>query len=111
MKTIIYSVIAIAVMLTLCFIVSLVRNKSTETKMHWTNLILPLVALMLFVGLFIGGSIARSNIRKELVEMKESTEKSVEHRSRLTVLEERNKTISRIIGRDKALEKQIEALR
>ena len=111
MKTIIYSVIAIAVILTLCFIISLVRWKTTKKEICLTNLILPLIALLLFTGLFIGSSVSRSNIRKELATMKESIEKRDDYGSRLAVIEERNNTISRIIGRDKELEKQIEALR
>ena len=83
--------------------------KTEKTKRFFT-LILPVTVLMLFVGLFVGSSISRSLLRKELVEMKENTVKRSDA-SRLTVLEERNKRISRIIGRDKALEKQIEALR
>lgn len=83
--------------------------KTEKTKRFFT-LILPVTVLLLFVGLFVGSSISRSLLRKELVEMKENTVKRSDA-SRLTVLEERNKRISRIIGRDKALEKQIEALR
>ena len=83
--------------------------KTEKTKRFFT-LILPVTVLLLFVGLFVGSSISRSLLRKELVEMKENTVKRSDA-SRLTVLEERNEKISRIIGRDKALEKQIEALR
>ena len=82
----------------------------TEKTNRFFTLILPVTVLLLFVGLFVGSSISRSLLRKELVEMKENTVKRSDA-SRLTVLEERNKRISRIIGRDKALEKQIEALR
>ena len=74
------------------------------------TLFLPLSALLLFVGLFVGSGISRSFLRKELVEMKENTAKR-SNESRLTVLEERNKKITRIIGRDKAIEKQIEELK
>lgn len=83
--------------------------KTEKTKRFFT-LILPVTVLLLFVGLFVGSSISRSLLRKELVEMKENTAKR-DNGSRLTVLEERNEKITRIIGRDKALEKQFEALR
>jgi hypothetical protein len=83
--------------------------KTEKTKRFFT-LILPLMVLLLFVGLFVGSSISRSLLRKELVEMKENTVKRSDE-SRLTVLEERNKRITRIIGRDKELEKQFEELR
>ena len=83
--------------------------KTEKTKRFFT-LILPLMVLLLFVGLFVGSSISRSLLRKELVDMKENTVKRSDE-SRLTVLEERNKRITRIIGRDKELEKQFEELR
>ena len=76
--------------------------KTEKTKRFFT-LILPVIVLLLFVGLFVGSSISRSLLRKELVEMKENTVKRSDA-SRLTVLEERNKRISRIIGRDKKTE-------
>ena len=82
----------------------------TETTKRFLTLILPLMVLLLFVGLFVGSSISRSLLRKELVEMKENTVKRSDE-SRLTVLEERNEKITRIIGRDKELEKQFEELR
>ena len=75
----------------------------TEKTKHFFTLILPLIVLLFFVGLFVGSSISRSLLRKELVEMKENTDKRSDE-SRLTVLEERNKRISRIIGRDKKTE-------
>ena len=83
--------------------------KTEKTKRFFT-LILPVIVLLLFVGLFVGSSISRSLLRKELIEMKENTIKRSDA-SRLTVLEERNEKITRIIGRDKELEKEIEALR
>ena len=83
--------------------------KTEKTKRFFT-LILPVTVLLLFVGLFVGSSISRSLLRKELVEMKGNTVKRSDE-PRLTVLEERNKRITRIIGRDKELEKQIEALK
>jgi hypothetical protein len=83
--------------------------KTEKTKRFFT-LILPMIVLLLFVGLFVGSSISRSLLRKELVDMKENTVKRSDE-SRLTVLEERNEKITRIIGRDKELEKQFEELR
>ena len=83
--------------------------KTEKTKRFFT-LILPLMVLLLFVGLFVGSSISRSLLRKELVEMKENTVKR-SNESRLTVLEERNKRITRIIGRDKKTEILIKELK
>ena len=111
MKAIVYSVIAIAAVLTLCFIVSLIRSKTSGTKLRWTNLILPLMALLLFVGLFVGSVISRNHLRKELVEMKENTEKREERNTRLAAIEKKNNTISYIIGRDEETEVLIEELR
>ena len=67
MKTILYCVIGIAIVLALCFVVSLVRSKNAGKKLRWTNLVLPLIALLMFVGLFVGSSISRSHLRKELI--------------------------------------------
>ena len=82
----------------------------TEKTKRFLTLILPLMVLLLFVGLFVGSSISRSLLRKELVEMKENTVKRSDE-SRLTVLEERNKRITRIIGRDKKTEILIKELK
>ena len=83
--------------------------KTEKTKRFFT-LILPMIVLLLFVGLFVGSSISRSLLRKELIEMKENTVKRSDA-SRLTVLEERNEKITRIIGRDKELEREIESIK
>ena len=82
-----------------------------ENIKRFFTLILPLVILVLFVGLFVGSSISRSNLRKELTEIKENTGKREDYTSRLTAIEEKNKTISFIIGRDEETEKIIEELR
>lgn len=82
-----------------------------ENIKRFFTLILPLVILVLFVGLFVGSSISRSNLRKELTEMKENAAKREDYSSRLTAIEEKNKTISFIIGRDEETEKIIEELR
>ena len=111
MKTIIYCVVTIAIVLVVCFNISLIRSKATKREMRWTNLITPLIALQLFIGLFVGGSISRSNIRKELAEMIENNEKRGDYSSRLTAIEERNNDISWIIGRDRGIEKKIKDLK
>ena len=80
-------------------------------KFRFFTLILPLVILVLFVGLFVGSSISRSNLRKELMEMKENTDKREDYSSRLKEIEEKNKTISFIIGRDKKTEKFLRELK
>lgn len=84
--------------------------KNENIKRFFT-LILPLVVLVLFVGLFVGSSISRSNLRKELKEMKENIEKREDYSSRLKEIEEKNKTISFIIGRDEEIEELIEIKR
>ena len=111
MKTVIVSVIAIAIMLILCFIISLIRSKTKGKKLRWTNLILPLVALLLFVGLFVGGSISRSHIRKELTVMKETKENKTSFDSRLKILESRNDDLNLIIGHDETTESLINEIK
>lgn len=82
----------------------------TDKKKRLFTLILPLVGLLLFVGLFVGSSISRGNLRKELTEMKDNTSKSGD-KARLAEIEQKNKTISYIIGRDEELEQLIEKVR
>jgi di/tricarboxylate transporter len=84
--------------------------KNENIKRFFT-LILPLVIIVMFVGLFVGSSISRSNLRKELKEMKENIEKREDYSSRLKEIEEKNKTISFIIGRDEEIEELIEIKR
>lgn len=84
--------------------------KNENIKRFFT-LILPLVIIVMFVGLFVGSSISRSNLRKELTEMKENIEKREDYSSRLKEIEEKNKTISFIIGRDEEIEELIEIKR
>lgn len=76
-------------------------------------LILAILLLLSFVGLFIGASISRSYIKKELTAMnnEESRLRNADFQSRLIQLEFRNKKITRIIGKDEELEKWIETLR
>lgn len=79
-----------------------------NTKKYRTvTLILPLLVLVMFVGLFVGSSISRSNLRKELAIMKESVGKREDHSSRLTAIEEKNNVISYIIGTDDETERLI----
>ncbi len=111
MKTLIILVILSSVALTGCFLLSLLRSKKERKALRWTNLIFPLVALTLFVALFVGSGISRNNIRKELNAMTENTDNRDSHESRLSVLEERNKNLSLIIGRDRELEQKIETLK
>ena len=76
-------------------------------KYRMVTLVLPLLVLVMFVGLFVGSSISRSNLRKELAIMKESVGKREDHSSRLTAIEEKNKVISYIIGTDDETERLI----
>lgn len=82
----------------------------TDKKKRLFTLILPLVVLLLFVGLFVGSSISRGNLRKELTEMKDNASKSG-NKARLAEIEQKNKTISYIIGRDEELEELIEIVK
>ena len=111
MKTIIYSVIAIAVILTICFIVSLIRGKKAGKAIRLTNLILPLIAVLLFVGLFVGGSISRQHLRKELMDMTANTDKRVNKDNRLSVLEKRNNSLSYILGTDEEADRLIKEIK
>lgn len=87
----------------------------TKTKKDQKRplLILAMLLLLSFVGLFIGASISRSHIKKELAAMnsEESRLRNADFQSRLIQLEFRNKKITRIIGKDEELEKWIETLR
>lgn len=76
-------------------------------------LILAILLLLSFIGLFVGASVSRSHIKKELAAMnnEESRLRNGDFKSRLIQLELRNKKITRIIGKDEKLEKWIEVLR
>lgn len=76
-------------------------------KYRMITLILPLLVLVMFVGLFVGSSICRSNLRKELATIKESIGKREDYSSRLRAIEEKNKVISYIIGPDDDTERLI----
>ncbi len=80
-------------------------------KYRMVTLVLPLLVLVMFVGLFVGSSISRSNLRKELAIMKESVGKREDHSSRLTAIEEKNKVISYIIGTDDETERLINEMK
>ena len=82
----------------------------TDTTKRFLTLILPLTVLFLFVGLFVGSSITRTHMRKELTEMKETFEKREDYGSRLEMLKQRNRTISYIIGSDEEIELLINAI-
>ena len=81
-----------------------------KKKRLWT-LIVPLIVLFLFVGLFVGSGIYRSLLRRELTEMKENPGTKAGYTTRLAEIEERNKQIGYIIGRDEATEQLIEELK
>ena len=85
------------------------NDKRTKKDQKTTLLVVPVCILLLFVGLFIGAGISRHQLRKELVEMKESGTKRNDD-TRLTVLEKRNNNLSRIIGRDSETEQLISDL-
>ena len=73
---------------------------------------LPLCFLMLFIALFVGAGISRNQIKKELeVMQEENNQRHFNDDSRLNKLELRNRNISRIIGPDEEITKEIEALR
>ena len=99
-----------ASLLSLCFVAGLVMGKESRRKLRVTHLVFPLVALLLFVGLFVGEGVRRSDIRKELdrMELQGGDRDGIEER--LKVLEQRNREIDRILGRDKELEERMTAL-
>ena len=114
MKTIIITVIVAASLLALCFIVSLIRPKRTKKDQRLTNLVLPIVILLLFVGLFVGGSISRNQLRNELITLQETLKNRTADNDmdrRLDALEKRNEDLSLIIGKDEEIEKWIDSLR
>lgn len=83
------------------------NDKRTKKDQKTLLLILPVCLLLLFISLFVGSSISRSNLRKELTTMKESIGKREGHDSRLEAIEEKNKVISYIIGTDDETERLI----
>ena len=109
------SIIA-AIVLTGCFVYSLIRGKSERRKIRWTNLIVPIIVLLLFVGVFIGGSVRRNGLEKELVELRQqvadSTEDGIseEYQQKFTDLERSNRRISYLLGVDEDLEREIREL-
>lgn len=109
MKALIYSIIIAAIMLTICFLISLIRWKKTKKNQKTTLLILPVCILLLFIALFVGASISRNHIKKELIELKESTDKRNDD-IRLSVLEKKYNDLILVIGRDEATEVLIREL-
>lgn len=86
------------------------NDKRTKKDPKKLLLILPVCILLLFITLFVGASISRNHLRKELIEIKENTDKRGNDKSRLSVLEARNRTITYIIGRDEETEGLLEDL-
>lgn len=76
-------------------------------------LIVAILLLLSFVGLFVGAGISRNQIKKELTVMQDEAKRlhNEDFDGRLTRLELRNRKITRIIGRDETLEKWIADLR
>ena len=76
-------------------------------------LIIAILLLLSFVGLFVGASISRNHIKKELIVMQDEAKRlhNEDLNGRLTRLELRNRKITRIIGRDETLEKWIADIR
>lgn len=76
-------------------------------------LIIAILLLLSFVGLFIGAGISRNYLKKELLVIQEEKKdlRNTDFDSRLTQLELRNQKITRIIGKDEEVEKWIEVLR
>lgn len=87
--------------------------KTTTKNKKRPLLILAILLLLAFVGLFVGARISRNQIKREVVVMKEEGKRlhDKDFDSRLMQLELRNRKITRIIGRDDDLEKWIAELR
>lgn len=77
-------------------------------------LIIALLLLLSFIGLFIGAGISRNHLRKELITLQETIENRTfdnDLDSRLDALEKRNEKLNLIIGEDEEIEKWIASLR
>jgi hypothetical protein len=85
------------------------NDKRTKKDQKTVLLILPVCILLLFVGLFTGAGISHSQLRKELIEMRDTGIKRNDD-ARLTVLEKRYNKLSRIIGRNSETEQLISDL-
>ena len=105
MKTIAIIVILVAAMLVIAWMVCLIQRP--RKTMRWINLTLPLVALLFFVGLFVGAGISRNHIKKELATMQPSSKDT----HRINELERKNRRITLVIGRNEEVEEMIQALR
>ena len=103
MKTIGLLVVILALVLAGCFVVVLLRGRSSKKAMRWTNLVLPLAALVVFVGLFVGEGISRSRLKKELASMSSGSKDA----TRLETIKARNERISWVIGQDSEVEAMI----
>jgi len=87
------------------------NDKRTKKDQKTILLILPVCMLLMFISLFVGASIRRNHLRKELIEIKENTDKRGDYKTRLSVLETRNRTITYIIGRNEEMEGLLEDLK
>ena len=77
-------------------------------------LIIALLLLLSFIGLFIGAGISRNHLRKELITLQETIENRTfdnDLDSRIDALEKRNEKLNLIIGEDEEIEKWIASLR
>ena len=114
MNTLTIIIIVTAVVLSVCLVVCLVKGKGDRKRLRATNLVLPLLALLLFVGVFVGGGLSRRHIRKELTALQESVGVpgvvKGEDVTRLEELESRNVRLNRLIGRDKEIEERFASL-
>ena len=103
MKTIGILVILMAVMLAVCFVVVLLCGRGSRKAMRWTNLVLPLAVLLVFVGLFVGEGVSRNRLKKELASMSSDGKDA----TRIETIKARNEVISWVIGRDSEVEAMI----
>ena len=107
MKTIAIIVILVAAVLDVAWIVSVLSGQRQRKSMRLTNLALPLIALLLFVGLFVGEGISRNQLKKEL----RSAQKNRLDQQRLDELEAKNDRITFILGKDEEIDEMILNLR
>lgn len=99
--------VIMAVVLAGCFVIVLLRGRDSKKATRWTNLILPVAVLLVFVGLFVGESISRSRLKKELASLSTDNKDA----TRIETIKARNERISWVIGRDSELESMIQSLR
>jgi len=107
MKTIAIIVILVAAVLDVAWIVSVLSGQRQRKNMRLTNLVLPLIALLLFVGLFVGESISRNQLKKELRSARENRLDP----QRLDEVKAKNDRITFILGKDEEIDELILNLR